>query len=327
MFGKRASLVMGVVAAVAVLPVSAQAAKPPERPKPDLVMKGKGNVKPKWFIWGFGDAAHFTARTKNSDKAKAKAGASETSLVFRERDSRRTSKTAVVSNDVPALNPGKSHSGGASGDVPGRLPPGSYEAMICADYRDKVKESNEGNNCSQAGIVYVIPGSWNATLNGSAGIDIGVTETWRSDGASFEDGKYLGDGQIRYRFRGSLNYTASGTDVEGCVFGGEGSATVGSDDQLGGSEFGLTLDYRKGLYWGHEQLVGAEFPYSVSCPGQAGDSITGPVDFAAGFIVVDPIDAQPLEFGTVLISGSATEPSHFEDLAPSRWSWELAAVE
>lgn len=42
---------------------------------------------------------------------------------------------------------------------------------------------------------------------------------------------------------------------------------------------------------------------------------------------MDPIDAQPLEFGTVLISGSATEPSFAEDLPPSSWSWELAAVE
>jgi hypothetical protein len=326
MFGKRAGLVMGVAAAVAVLPMSAQAARP-ERPKPDLVIKGKSTVKPKWFLWGFGDTAHFTARTKNSDKAKAKAGASETSLVFRERNSRHKNRTAVISNDVPALNPGKSQSGGASGDVPGRLPPGSYEALICADYRDKVKESNERNNCSETGIVFVIPGSWKATLSGSAGIDIGVTETWRSDGATFEGGEYLGDGQFRYRFRGSLHYAASGTDVEGCVYAGEGSATVTSDDQLGGSgNFGLTFDYRKGQYWGSEQLAGAEFPYNVSCQGEP-DSITGPVDFAAGFIVVAPIDAKPLEFGTVLISGSATEPSFAEDLPPSNWSWELAAVE
>jgi hypothetical protein len=316
---------MGVAAAVAVLPMSAQAAKP-EWQKPDLVIKGKSTVKPKWFLWGFGDTAHFTARTRNTDEAKARAGASETSLVFRERKGRHEHKTPVVSNDVPALNPGTSHSGGASGDVPGRLPPGSYEALTCADYRDKVKESNERNNCSKAGIVFVIPGSWNATLHGSAGIDIGVTEAWRSDGASFEAGKYLGDGRFRYRFRGSLHYTASGTDVEGCVYGGEGSATVSSDDQLGGSESGLTFDYRKGKYWGSEQAVGAEFPYNVSCQGET-DSITGPLDFAGGFIVVDPIDAQPLEFGTVLISGSATEPSFAEDLPPSSWSWELAAVE
>lgn len=319
-------------AALAILAAPAEAAK---SPKPDLVISGKPKVSPKEFFTTLHDDIHFNARTTNGGKANA--GPSETALELRtppqpcgpgDQENSCANTRSLVSQDVPKLKAKDSHPAGASGPVRAFAGPGGYDAFVCADAKHKVKESDEQNNCSGAGKVYVIPPLWRGTLNGSAPIEAGVTETWRSDDAEFAAAatgtrptpSELGPGIYGYRFHGTLTYVLSGTSTDGCAYGGAGVAT-----EQAGTDGELVFDYSEGQYWGSVQLTGVEFPYFITCGGFTSE-ITGPLDFAGGFISVDPIDAKEMPFGSTTVIGAATEASpEGQGLPPIRWSWELTA--
>jgi hypothetical protein len=308
--------------ALAVLPISAQAAKP----KPDLVVS-RASVNPKEITTA--GKAHFAARTKNTRKAEAVARASETALVLLHPPefSHPILGTEVALYDVPRLRPGKSHSGGASGNVD--FPLGAYKAKICADFKHKVRESNERNNCSDAVNVYVIAFEWSGTLQGTSPVDTGVNETWTSDDAHFvwdPNAPSLGPGRFTYVFRGSLHYAISGTDPDGCVYSGSDTATVDdAEDLLGG---GLIVDYRNEEYFGDDDITPPDPPFAwhVQCPGDPEpQTVDGPYDFAAAFINVNPqgIDTKPMPYPSTELTDSATATggSGFQ----FSWSWDLAA--
>lgn len=296
-------------AALAVVPATAQAAKP------DLVIAGQDVVNPDYFFRGEGTDALVTARTKN--KGKAKAGATETSLVFLHPPQVR--ERAVASIDVRKLKPGKSHFGSTTEAVPD-FPPGAYDAIICADYKKKVKESNESNNCSAPGPVYVIVRSWFGTLNGSGPAVPGVTESWQSDDASFNFAENLGDGRFRYEFAGTLQFTISGTDAEGCAWSGSDTASFSGGTDVGGQ--GLILDYRKEEYFGNSGIGGFPFLWERSCPNEFPEDQPGPANVAGGFIVVNPqeVDLKDMPFGSTSLAGSSVEENN-----GSQFGWLFGA--
>jgi len=295
-----------------LLAAALAAAAPAYAARPDLVISGQDVVNPDYFFRGEGTDALFTARTKN--KGKARAGASKTSLVFLHPP--QVPERVVASHDIPKLKPDKSHFGSTSEAV-GEFPPGAYDAIICADYKKKVKESNESNNCSAPGPVYVIVRSWFGTLNGNGPAVPGVTETWQSDDASFHFAEDLGDGRFRYEFSGTLRFTVSGTDSEGCAW--SGSTLLGGTDVAGQ---GLILDYRKEEYFGNSGIGGFPFLWEQSCPNEFPQDQPGPANVAGGFIVVNPqeVDLPPMPFGSTSLTGSATEENN-----GSQFGWLLGA--
>jgi hypothetical protein len=300
-----------VAAALALLPTPAHAAKP------DLVISSQNTVNPDYFFRGEGTNAGFTDRTKN--KGKAKAGASKTSLVLLHPPQVR--ETAVASRDVPKLKPGKSDFGQGGDAVADSFPPGAYDAIVCADYRKKVKESNEDNNCAPLGPVYVIVRSWFGTLSGNGPTtDPGVSETWRSDDVNFAFAEDLGDGRFEYLFNGSVRYTVSGTDPEGCTWSGSDTATFTGGTDVAGQ--GLILDYRKEEYFGSSGIGGFPFMWERSCPNEFPEDVPGPLSLAGGFIVVNPqeIDLPPMPFGSTSLTGSATNENN-----GSQFGWLLGA--
>ena len=255
---RRVAGVVLIGALVACLPVSAHAAK---KPRPDLVVT-KGSVKPKDYFWrADNQEVRLAARTKNKGEAKAKA--SETWVVLRERTTDPI-KYAVVGLDVPGLDSNRSDGGGAKADWQARPAPRAYDALICADYKKTIKESNEHNNCTKAGTVFIIVGSWEGTLSGDNAIETGVTEAWSSDAAGFDYKSKAGKGVFTYAFFGPLRYTISGTDSSGCSYSGEGTADLARPSQ-NGEPGRIMVDYDDGEYWGVQQLVDAEFPYAVTC--------------------------------------------------------------
>ena len=312
-----------VVALIAGSQTPAQAAN---KPRPDLVIAGKRKVAPQDFFYKRGSPARYNAKTKN--KGEARARASETALYWKRRgaDSARIDAATL---DVPALKPGKGFRTGAGGVVTDQLPPGTYDAVFCADSRKQVRESNERNNCAKSTYILVMATRWVGTISGSAVIQPGVTERWTSDNAVFEFAEaYAGD-RVNYRFRGTLGYSISGTGEDGCVYRGSGSAPVQAVNQPGTSDddFGLTVDYHKGQYWATEQVpAGFEIPYSGVCDaGGIPDIFEGPLNFAGGFFVIDPIDAQPIG-DELRLTGSFTEGYPYADGLPTyHWFWDLRA--
>ena len=311
-----------VVALITSMPAPVQAAK---KPRPDLVIAGKRKVDPTHRFYQSSLPVQFKAKTKN--KGEARARASETMLRWESRGEDREG-SGIATLDVPALKPGKGFRGGAGGSVRETLTPGVYNAVICADAADRVRESNERNNCAKAGVIYVIAYEWKGRISGSAAIDIGVSEGWSANDARFVFSKIHPEGWVSYRFQGSVRYTLSGTDPEGCTHGGSGTIPLSLIDRPGAfdDEQGLWVDYRKGLYWGLEQdPTGTHFSYWVACGAVADpDAIEGPLNAAAGFFVIDPIDAKPLDDVNQL-AGFYSEPNDVADLSPYRWYWELRA--
>ena len=181
------------------------------------------------------------------------------------------------------------------------------------------------DNCTDAGDVYVIAGDWSGSLEGTSPVDTGVTETWESKDARFDYiAPFPGRGRFTYRFYGSLHYTISGTDPDGCVWSGSDTTTIdGPEDRIGE---GLILDYRKEEYFGDEDITSRDaFTWYVTCDGGPPEDVEGPYDFAADFINVSPmgIDTKPMPFGTTRLTDSAEETGgsgfHFT------WSWDLSA--
>ena len=128
-------------------------------------------------------------------------------------------RSLVAAIDVPELAPGKADSGGATGRIDG-IPYGAYSAEVCADFKNKIKELKEKNNCASVGNFYVIPISWSGSLSGSSSAMGGVTETFKSDQATYTLAETPGDGRFRYAFTGPVTYTIAGTDSQNCVWSG-----------------------------------------------------------------------------------------------------------
>ena len=310
-FPRAAALLPVVFATFAMLPTPAEAAKP------DLVISGQNTVDPDYFFRAEGTNAGFTDRTKN--KGKAKAGASKTSLILLHPPQVR--ERVVASRDVPKLRPGKSDFGQGGDPMADSLPPGAYDAIVCADSGKKVKESNEDNNCAPLGPAYVIVRSWFGTLNGSSpALEPGVTETWETSDASFEFAENLGDGRFKYEFRGSLHYTVSGTDSRGCSWSGSDTTALTGGADVGGQ--GLILDYRKEEYFGNSSIAGFPFTWQRSCPDEPPEELPGPANVAGGFIVVNSqeIDTKPMPFGSTTLQGSATNEHN-----SAQFGWLLGA--
>ena len=307
----------------AVLSTPAQAAKPDSRVKPDLVVTGKPEVSPDGPSDGrsIGLASEVTnkkQRKKKGDKAAPEtkpAGPSETSLLLSHPPQVRNQ--VAVSQAVPALKPDESHSGHGRRILRG-FPPGEYTATVCADQEHKVKERNEQNNCTGIGKVYVTIFNWLGSFDGVGPVEPGLDEEWGSDDADLVQLVTGEEGRFEYVFTGNIHYSISGSDADGCVYGGAGTMPIPFVGD------GLTLDYHKGEYWGNQGLGGDRpFAWTVSCPGGGQETLEGPFDFAGAFIVVDPIDAKPMPFGTTHLTDTSTEVI---DGLRYIWNWDLHAA-
>jgi hypothetical protein len=224
----------------------------------------------------------------------------------------------VATRAVPKLKGGKSDFGTGGGALAGELPAGEYFAFICADFDDRVKEKKEGNNClALEERVYVIEREWAGQLDGSGPTASGgsTTESWTSADASFQFSEYLGDGRFKYLFHGSVTYTVSGTDSEGCTYSGSDTTSLAGN----AAGEGLILDLRKEEYFGGQGVPGFPFNWDYVCEGVP-SQIGGPLSIAGGFIVVNPqeIDTHPLPFGSTTLTGSSTS-----DFNGSTFGWLL----
>jgi hypothetical protein len=301
-----AVLLAAAVAALAWLAEPADANRGKKKgPKPDLVVERRGTTAGQEYLFRNEDGrASFTDRTANVEKVTA--GKSRTALVLIHAP--EVDRTVVASRAVPKLKKEGSDFGIGADTFGGNLPPGEYFAFVCADIKDDVKEKKEGNNClALPERVYIIARAWDGQLNGSGPTVAGdgVTETWSSSDASLRFVEYLGDGQFTYAFRGSVTYSISGTDSDGCAYSGSDTFNVSGEGEVGN----LTLDHRREEYYGNAGVPLSSFTWTLVCEGFSQDYLEGPLSWAQAFIDVNPQDdgVQPLPFGSRLLAGSSTD--------------------
>ena len=303
-------------AVLAALTMALVAPSSEAREKPDLVVTSAQLTSPNVVFSGEQSTFTFTDTTKN--KGDAVARSSTTVLKLNETDEAPGLLEGLTeaSRDVPKLKPGKQNKGQGSGThYLSRNLIGSYYAFVCADPANLVKESNEGNNCKRIGVMSIIPKSWRGTVNGSAVVKPGVTETWTAQDMTFAFDSYSAP-YFDYTASGDVNYSISGTDDEGCEWSGSGTVTVQNLGQL-------RLHQSLTTYEGLAMVTPPVYTITKSCPNGGNSTQDGPGSSTwlhTG--APSPTIANP--FGVTTLAGSYTSP-----VTPSgqsvHWEWNLEA--
>jgi hypothetical protein len=283
--------------------------------KPDLVVTSAKLTSRNYVFSGKNGTFSFADTTKNRDDATAPARISKTALKLRPNDS--PPGWLVAGRTVPALNPGRSDSGSGSRTFAvSNNSIGVYYAVVCADAKRRITESNERNNCKGTGkLLHVIPERWTGSVTGSVPVMNGVTETWSAQNVTFEFSPSSSTlGFFRYEATGDVTYSVSGTDQWGCTWSGSGTATLANHGDLIVSE---------GFIWydGFDRIA-PFYTVTRTCPNGGGSSsVTGPInsnwfDTGRQKPIANPVGVTSLK-GTYDYVSTAGDVVHY--------SWDLTA--
>ncbi len=332
---RRFARIGWVVALLAVLACGVQAAsasKGKHKRKPDLYVRGAGLLptEEEHALRGEHNVLRFEAQTQNRGRGAAKP--SKTEIVFvpmqSDGDSADGKPIHAFSLDVPRIRGASSvkyySDYGEAKSPPLTLngnPLGTYRAVWCADAENKIKESNERNNCVVPGGIlqrlYLGKRRWSGTVSGTGAVGQDPTsahEDWSSTGASLELERVGLGGVFYYRFNGTVSWAMlGGTDSHGCSYSGSGTDFIQGGP--GNGEF--QIDYVDGGYSGilYSDLEDT-YTVSIQCPTSS-DSDLGPF---FGMFLNTGYDGQvrPLPFGTEVLAGSG-----YDDVDRATWTWEF----
>jgi hypothetical protein len=239
-------------------------------PEPDLVVTAAGVSFARPYVFqGHHVRGSFADITKNAGKGSAD-HQSETGLVLApiHAPPHEPSPGGVELRDVPKLLPEKSNSDVTSVRFPADVPLGAYKVYVCADFNHKIKESNEHNNCKWSGeYFYVIRKQWSGSVSGDAGCcSAAKLEKWHTVGTSADPTsggdldfkKYLGDGNFRYHFSGTVEYTDHGAGMYCSYDGG------GPHEKHFNNEPDVELNYLRGKYGGVVRTGGTFYKITLS---------------------------------------------------------------
>ena len=331
---RRYAWIGWVVTVAAALAFGAQpAAASKGKPKPDLYVRGAEflPIGEDHALRGEDNVLRFEAQTQNRGKGAAKP--SKTEIVFVPLDGPRVVKPIhAFSLDVPRIR-GYTHKYfSAFGEA--KSPPltfsgeplGTYQAFWCADAEDKVKESNERNNCVVPGgdlqRLYLGKRHWTGTVSGTGQVGdapTGAHEDWSSSSAELEFERVGSGGIFFYNFNGTVSWAMQGTDGDGCSYDGSGTDSI----QGGPGNGDFQLDYVDDQYSGvlYSDLDDT-FPVTIQCPTPSGTETTEDLGPFYGLFLDTRVDGQtlPLPFGTEVIAGSNTDNAH---ILRTTWTWEF----
>jgi hypothetical protein len=281
-----------VIAGGAIVLAPAALAKP--KPKPDLALARARISSQKYALTGQRVIIRVVDTTENVGHAAADGTVNRLTLHHHGAESMDD-----LTRKVPKLGKGKEDTGigKAQIDVPTDAELGAYQATLCVDAGEDVKEEDEvGNNCDSLGKFYVAKARWRGSFGGtSSPFGAGVTETWRASDARFEPPKYEGDGAFTYKLaQATITYHDSGS-IGGCTFAGSG---------VDGSPSGnLRLDYSAEMYAGDSRNVpGFSYPVLETCNGSTYVAYNGPASGQIPFVT----GAKNLPFGSKKLAGSFT---------------------
>lgn len=236
-------------------------------------------------------------RTVNVGKGKA--GWSVTK-VFLEHGGQRW---LLAQREVPPLAPKR---GDSDTDLVVHLmdfPIGAYTLEFCADANHRYHEGTRKAQCGKVGTLdfWVAAKRWTGSIAGEYDAILGNVERWSAPNAQLVFSRYEGSGIFGYDFVGTVTWTDSGTDEDGCTWSGSGSRGFGPQNPAGGA---MGIDYK------HEEYNGAFFqgaPFfqtNISCPNGGSSGVAAPE--AIGFFASHPGAPTPLPFGSTTLPGSPT---------------------
>jgi hypothetical protein len=309
----------------------ALASKGKHKPKPDLYVRAAGfGGGEEHALRGEDNVLRFEAQTQNRGRGAAKP--SKTEIVFfpMQSDGGAAGGKPIhaFSRNVPRIR-GASRTKYYSdfGEAKSRPltfngnPLGTYRAVWCADAENKVKESNERNNCVVPGGIlqrlYLGKRRWTGTVTGTGAVGPAPTsahEDWSSTGASLELERVGLGGVFYYYFNGTVSWAMQGgTDSNGCSYSGSGSDSIAG----GPANQEFVIDYVDGAYSGIlNSDLDDTYPISVQCPTSS-DQFDGPY-FVGFFNTAYDGQVRPLPYGTEVLTGSGYD---FVDRAT--WTWEF----
>jgi hypothetical protein len=330
---RRNARVGWVVALVAVLAFGGQASaasKGKHKRKPDLYVRGAHflPVGEDHALRGEDNVLRFEAQTQNRGRGAAKPSKTEIVFLPYGPGSAAGKPIRAFSLDVPRIrghSPTKyfSHFGEAksppltfNGD-----PLGTYEAIWCADAKNKIKESNERNNCVAPGgdlqRLFLGKRHWSGTVSGTGAVGdapTAVHEDWSSTEAELELERVGLGGVFYYRFNGTVSWAMQGgTDADGCSWSGSGTDSIQGGPANGEFEIDYVDDQYTGILLSD---LNDTWPVTIQCPTETFDDL-GPY-FAQFLNTAYDGQVRPLPFGTEVLAGSGGN-----DVDRATWTWEF----
>jgi hypothetical protein len=319
-----------IVIVVAVLAFGVQEASASEgkrKPKPDLYVSGAEflPVGEDWALRGEDNVLKFDAATQNRGKGAAKP--SKTEIVFVPYTDGPTNVKPIraFSLDVPRIrgaSPTKYYSYFGTAKSPPLSfngdPLGTYQAYWCADAENKVKESNERNNCVVPGgdlqRLYLGKRHWVGTVSGTVAVGdepTSASEDWSSTDAELEFERFDSLG-FHYLFNGTVSWATHGTDADHCSYSGSDTEIIRSVP----GQADIVLSYGEEEYGGTAYSgLDYSYPVTVQCPTETIQT-SGP----SGIVLSAFHDGNilPMPFGTEALAGNETVVQD-----RSRFIWEF----
>ncbi|HEX3979521.1 MAG TPA: hypothetical protein VHW96_24830 [Solirubrobacteraceae bacterium] len=289
-----------VVALVATAP-AALAQKRAPAPKPDLAVSH-------WAIRATGGEFVFqnerdpnlSVEDTTANVGRAKAGRSATK-VYLEHGGRRW---LLAKREVPALRPGERDPGSQLVVHLMDFPLGAYTVEICADADHQYREATRARQCARdgAGDFTVAAARWQGSISGEYDSVLGNMERWSSSNAQLVYDGYT-HGIFTYALFGTVTWTDSGTDEDGCGWSGSGSSTFTRANQPVGA---FVVDYKHEQYNGGFATAQHGYPITIACPDDTQSTNQGPE--APSIFASHLGSPTPLPFGSTTLPGSPSTP-------------------
>jgi hypothetical protein len=327
---RRYARIGWMVTVLMVLALGAQPASGSEgkhKPRPDLYVRSAEllPIEEDHALRGEDNILKFDALTQNRGKGAAKP--SKTEIVFIPNTDAPTSVKPIhaFSLDVPRIrgfSPDKyySHSGTAKSPplTFNDYPLGTYQAYWCADAENKVKESNERNNCVVPGGVlqrlFLGKRRWTGTVTGTGPVGKAPTsarEDWSSGDAALVLERVSG-GTFYYQFEGTVSWAMNGgSDANHCSYTGSGTDSIQPGPPNGELQMVYTDDYYGGTFYSD---TADTYPVAVRCPTETIDEL-GPF-YGLFLTTLDDGNTRPLPFGTEVLADTEADV-----YGMGTWTW------
>lgn len=313
--GAGTGLATLIVALMATAP-AALAQKRAPAPKPDLVITDAqiSYTGDKFVFQGERDP-NISIVDTTANHGKHKAGWSVTKA-YLEHGGKRW---LLAQREVPPLAPERDDGGSDLIVHVMDFPIGAYTLEVCADADHRYHKGTHKHECARAGALdfWVAAARWTGSLSGEYESVLGNVEKWSASNAEIAFSRYEGSGVFTYVLLGTVTWTDSGTDEDGCGWSGSGSSTFTRANQPAGA---FVVDYKHEQYNGGFATPQHGYPITIACPDDTQSTNQGPE--APSIFASHLGGPTPLPFGSTTLPGS---PSTAALGLTFSWSLQLAA--
>ena len=289
-----------VVALTATAP-AALAKKRAPAAKPDLTVISRSvGYRGGQYVFQNERDPNLSIEDTTANLGEGKAGRSVTK-VYLEHDHTRW---VLAQREVPPLRPGARDPGSDLVVHLTDFPIGAYTVEFCADADHHNREATRKSQCEKLGAQHftVAAARWQGSVIGEYDTVLGNVERWTDHDAQLRFQGYS-SGIFSYVFTGTVTWTDSGTDEDGCGYSGSGSRTFTPANQPAGS---FDIDYRHEEFSGGFAIDQQTYPITIACPDGT-QTARGPE--APSIFTTSTGGVTPLPFGSTTLPGTPSAPA------------------